>query len=50
VWNGLIWLKIRTVAGCGEYGNETSGSVTHGGFLEWSRNYQLLKKCPAALS
>jgi hypothetical protein len=39
-----------TVKACCEYGNEIAGSIKHGEFLEWLRNYQLLKKGPDVLS
>jgi hypothetical protein len=33
-WTGLIWLRIGNVAGCCECGNEPSGSIKHGEFLD----------------
>jgi hypothetical protein len=37
------------VAYCGEHGNEISGSVKCGVFLDWFRNCQLLTKDSALL-
>jgi len=34
VWTGLIWFKIGTDAGTCEYGNEPSGSIKCGEFLD----------------
>jgi hypothetical protein len=34
-WTGLICLKIGKVAGCCECGNEFSGSIICGEFLDW---------------
>jgi len=34
VWTGLIWLRIGTDAGTSECGNELSGSIKRGEFLE----------------
>jgi hypothetical protein len=33
-WIGFIWLRIGTVAGSCEHGNETSGSIKCGKFLD----------------
>jgi hypothetical protein len=33
-WTGLIWLRIGTGGGCCECGNELSGSIKCGEFLE----------------
>jgi hypothetical protein len=33
-WTGLIWLRIGQVAGCCESGNELSGFIQCGEFLE----------------
>jgi hypothetical protein len=39
--NGFIWLRIgRSYCDCG---NELSGSIKCGEFLDWLRNYQLLR-------
>ena len=35
VWNRSIWLRIGQVAGCCECGNEPSGSIKCGEFLDW---------------
>ena len=43
VWTGLMWLTA-TVAGCCKYGNEPSGSVEGGEFIEQLRYHWLLKK------
>jgi hypothetical protein len=34
VWTGFIWLKIGISAGCREHGNEPSGSIKGGEFLD----------------
>jgi hypothetical protein len=34
VWTGLSWLRIGTLAGTCEYGNEPSGSIRCGEFLD----------------
>jgi hypothetical protein len=34
VWNGLGWLRIGTLAGTCDCGNELSGSIKCGEFLE----------------
>jgi hypothetical protein len=33
-WTGLIWFRIGTVVSSCEYGNETSGSIKCGEFLD----------------
>jgi hypothetical protein len=33
-WTGFIWLRIGPVAGSCEHGNETSGSIKCGEFLD----------------
>jgi hypothetical protein len=33
-WNGSIWLSLGTVAGTCECGNELSGSIKCGDFLD----------------
>jgi hypothetical protein len=33
-WIGLIWLRVGQVAGCCECGNEPSGSIKRGEFLD----------------
>jgi hypothetical protein len=35
--------KYTKIEGC-EYGNELSGSINVGEFLDWLSDYQLLKK------
>jgi len=37
MWAGWKWLIMGTVEGRCECGNELSGSVKRGGFLEWLR-------------
>jgi hypothetical protein len=44
VWTGCIWLKIGSVAGCCEDGNEPSGSIIGGEFIDYLNDYYLLKK------
>jgi hypothetical protein len=34
VWEGVDWLRIWTVAGPSEHGNEPSGSIKGGEFLD----------------
>jgi hypothetical protein len=34
LWTGFIWLRIGTVTGCCEHGDEPSYSVKGGGFLD----------------
>jgi hypothetical protein len=34
VWSGFVWLRIRFIGGFCEHGNETSGSVKGGEFLD----------------
>jgi hypothetical protein len=34
MWIGFIWLRIGTVASSCEHGNEPSGSIKCGGFLD----------------
>jgi hypothetical protein len=43
-WIGLIWLRIGTVEGSCQHGNEPSGSIKCWEFLESLHNWQLLKK------
>ena len=38
-WTGSIWLRLGQVAGCYEYGDEPSGSIKCGEFLEWFRTF-----------
>jgi hypothetical protein len=33
------------VVRCGKHGNEPSGSIKYEEFLDWLRNYYLLKDC-----
>jgi hypothetical protein len=33
-WTGSMWLRIGIEAGCCECGDEPSGSIKFGGFLE----------------
>jgi hypothetical protein len=35
VWIGFIWLRIGTNGGCCENGNEPSGSIKGGEFLDY---------------
>jgi hypothetical protein len=44
VWTGLVWLRIGTVGGSCEHGNEPSGSINVWEVLEWLHNWRLLKK------
>jgi hypothetical protein len=41
---GSIWLRIGTVVGSCECGNELSGSIKCREFLEWRRTCQLLRE------
>jgi hypothetical protein len=46
-WDGMagsIWLRMGTVEGSCEHGNEPSGSKKCWEVLEWLHNVQLLKK------
>jgi hypothetical protein len=43
-WTGSIWFRTGKVAGTCECGNEPSGSIKCGEFLDWLRTCQLLKK------
>jgi len=40
----------RLVAGCCEHGNEPSGSINSGEFLDWLSDYHLLKTDSVPLS
>jgi hypothetical protein len=42
--NWLIGLRVGQVADYWEHGNDPSGSMKGGGFLEYLTNYKLLKK------
>jgi hypothetical protein len=44
VWTELIWLRIWTVEGSCEHGNETSVSIKFWEVLEQLHNWQLLKR------
>jgi hypothetical protein len=44
VWNGSSWLRIGTGGRPCECGNETSGSMKCGEFLDWLKTGQLLKE------
>jgi hypothetical protein len=44
VWIGLIWLRIKTVEGSWEHGNESSGSIQCWKVIEQLHNWRLLKK------
>jgi hypothetical protein len=44
VWTGCIWLRTLISGESCEHGNETSGSLKRGEFLDWLNDYQLLKK------
>jgi hypothetical protein len=46
-WIGLIWLMV---AGSCEHGNEPLGSIKDGEFLDYLRDYQILKMDSAAWS
>jgi len=37
-WTGLIWLRIGTREGSCDCGNEPSGSINCGEFLDWLGN------------
>jgi len=37
-WIGSVWLMIGTIGGCCEGGNESSGSIKCGKFLDQLRN------------
>ena len=37
VWTGSIWLRIGTGGRLYEHGNEPSGSIKCGEFLDWVR-------------
>jgi len=43
VWTGLIWLRIWTDGGTCESGNEPSGSIRRGEFLDLLRTGYILK-------
>jgi hypothetical protein len=38
VWTGLSWLRIKISGGNCECGNEPSGSIKRGKFLDWLTN------------
>jgi hypothetical protein len=38
LWIGLIWLRTETMAGCCEHGDEGSGCVKCGEFVDQLRN------------
>jgi hypothetical protein len=42
VENGLKWLRIGSSGISYEHENESSGSITKRGFLDYQHNYQLL--------
>jgi hypothetical protein len=44
---GLIWLRIGTVEGSCEHGNEPEGSLKYWESLEWLHNWRLLEKSSA---
>ena len=48
MWNGLIWLAIRTRGGLYEYSNEPLGPIKYSEFLDWLR--KCLDKDSAAWS
>ena len=48
--DGLIWLSIGQVAGTGECGNEHSGSIKCGEFLDRLKTGGLFKKDSAVWS
>jgi hypothetical protein len=43
-WTGSSWLRIGQMAGTCECGNEPSGSIKCGEFLDWLRTCWVLKK------
>jgi hypothetical protein len=43
MWTGFIWFRIPVAISC-ERGNETSGSIKGGEFIDYLSNYQFLKK------
>jgi hypothetical protein len=43
-WTGLIWLRIGTGEGACDCGNEPSGAIKCGEFLDWLGSCKLLKK------
>jgi hypothetical protein len=47
MWIGLIWLRIGTVEGSCEHGDEPSGSIEYWEVLEGLHNSRLLKKSSA---
>jgi hypothetical protein len=49
VWIELIWLRMGTVEGCCEHGNEPLGSIKCREILEWLHSWRLLKKDSAPL-
>jgi hypothetical protein len=42
VWTGSIWLRIGTMEGSCEDGDETLGSIKCWEVLEWLHNWHLL--------
>jgi hypothetical protein len=44
VWTGSNWLRIGTMEGSCEYGDEPAGSLKCWEFPEWLHNWQLLRK------
>jgi hypothetical protein len=49
IWTGLIWLRIRTVAGACESGNEPSGSIKIWEVFSYLRSYWWTKKGQARM-
>jgi len=49
IWTGLVWPWIELADAC-ECGNEPSGSVKCGEFLDWLQTSRLLKKVSAPWS
>jgi hypothetical protein len=49
VWSTLYWLRIGTVAGCCEHGNEPSSSIKKAGYIfDKLSDNQLFKSYPAS--
>jgi alkylated DNA nucleotide flippase Atl1 len=44
LWIAFIWLRIGSVTGCYEHGNEPSGYIKDGEILDYRNFYQLVEK------
>ena len=44
-WTGSSWLRIGTVSGTCEYGNEPSGSIKYGKFFDYYYYYYYYYYC-----